>query len=120
MAATVSTTSPFKHFYGENPNIIGSFSEFGRIGYLANWEKFKNKMTDETFKAILVGYTNNHKRDMYKLYTPEKKRVVMTKDNKWTDWKNTDPTETLKMFREAEKEYLVPGIEEDGIITSKP
>ena len=31
----------------------------------------------------------------------------------------TDPAETLKMFREANKEYLVPGIEEDRIPTSE-
>ena len=32
----------------------------------------------------------------------------------------TDPAETLKMFREAHKEDLVPGIEEDNITTSEP
>ena len=41
-------------------------------------------------------------------------------DVKWEDWKNTDPAETLKMFREAEKEDLVPCIEEDIIPTSEP
>ena len=43
----------------------------------------------------------------------------MTRDVKWADWYNANPEETLKMFREAEKEYLVPGIEEDIITTSK-
>ena len=31
---TCSTTSPFEHFYGEKPMIIGQFSEFRRIGYI--------------------------------------------------------------------------------------
>ena len=44
----------------------------------------------------------------------------MTRDVKWADWKNTDPAETLKMFCEVENEYLLPGIEEDVIPTSKP
>ena len=44
----------------------------------------------------------------------------MNRDVKWEDWKMTDPAETLKMFREAEKEDLVPGIQEDVIPTSKP
>ena len=35
----------------------------------------------------------------------------MTRDVKSADWKNTDPAETLKMFRKAEKEDLVPGID---------
>ena len=34
MADMGSTTSPFEIFYGEEPNIIGSFSEFGHIGYV--------------------------------------------------------------------------------------
>ena len=60
-------------------------------------------MTDKTFKAIMMGYSDNHTRDMYKLYNPETKRVIMTRDVKWLDWKMTDPAETLKMFCKAEK-----------------
>ena len=37
----------------------------------------------------------------------------------WDDWKKFDSAKTLKMLREAEKDYLVPGIEEDVIPTSK-
>ena len=77
-------------------------------------------MTDKTFKAIMMGYSDNHTRDMYKLYNPETKRVIMTRDVKWLDWKMTDPAETLKMFCKAEKEYLVPGIKEDIIPKSQP
>ena len=67
----------------------------------------------------MVGYSKNHTRDTYKLYNQETKRVIMTRGIIWADWKNTDPAETLKMFREAEKEYLVPGIQEDVIPMSK-
>ena len=42
----------------------------------------------------------------------------MTRDVKWADWKMTDSAENLKMFREADKEYLVLGIEEDVITKS--
>ena len=58
----------------------------------------------------MVGYAEKHARDVHKLYNPETKRVIMTRDVKWDYWKMTDPEETLKMFREAEKIYLVPGI----------
>ena len=98
-----STTSPFDNFYGEKPKIIGSLSDFGHIVYVTKWDKFRKKMKDKTFKAIMVGYANNCTRDTYNLYNPEKKRVIMTRDVKWADWKNTDPAETLKMFWEAEK-----------------
>ena len=44
----------------------------------------------------------------------------MTREVKWGDWENIDPAETMKMFRKEEKKYLVSGIEEDVIPTSKP
>ena len=53
-------------------------------------------------------------------FTIQKKVVIMTRDVKWYGCKKTNPAETLKMFREAEKEDLVPGIEGDVIPTSKP
>ena len=75
-------------------------------------------MTDKIFKTIMVGYADIHTRDTYKSYNPETKRVIMTRDVKWSDWKMTDPVETPNMFQEAEKEDLVPGIEEVIIPTS--
>ena len=77
-------------------------------------------MTDKKFKVIMVGYDVKHTRDTYKLYNPETKRIIITRGVKWADCKNTNAAETLKMFCEAEKEYLVPGIQEDAIPTSKP
>ena len=100
--------------------IIGSFSEFGRIGSVTKQGKFKKQTTDKPFKAIMMGYVKNHTRDTYKCYNPEIKRVIMTRDVRWGDWKNTYPRETLKMFHETEKEYLVPVIEEVVNPTSEP
>ena len=44
----------------------------------------------------------------------------MTRDVKWEDWKMTDPVDTLKVLREADKEDLVPGIREGIMPTSEP
>ena len=85
MDTTGSTTSPFKIFYREKPNIIGLFSEFGPIGYVTKQDKFKNKITYKISKAIMVGCTSNHTRNTYKLYNPETKRVILTRDVKWAD-----------------------------------
>ena len=46
MATTGSTTSPFKNFYGENTEIIGTFSYFRRIGYGTKRENPKKKTTE--------------------------------------------------------------------------
>ena len=74
-----STTSPFENFYGEKLNIIGSFSEFGRIGSVTKRYKLKKETTDKTFKANIVGYIDNHMNDTYKLYKPDTKRVIITR-----------------------------------------
>ena len=39
----------------------------------------------------------------------------MKRGVKWVDWKTIDPEETLKMFPETHKEYLVKSIMEDNI-----
>ena len=74
----------------------------------------------KTLKSITVGYAANNTRDTYKFYNHDTKRVVVTRGVNWVGWKMTDPAETLKMFRKAHEEYLVPGIEEDNIYTSEP
>ena len=40
----------------------------------------------------MVGYDDNHKRDTYKLYNTDTKRVIMSRDIKWAEWKTTDPS----------------------------
>ena len=76
-------------------------------------------MMDNKFKEIMVGYADSYTRDTYKFYNPKTKRVIMTRDVQWDNWNITDPAETLKVFCEENKEYLVPGIEEDIIYTSE-
>ena len=110
MANTGSTRSPFENFYQEKPRIIGSFLEFGRISYVNKREKNNKKIKDNTYKAIMVGYVGNKTREMYKLNNTEIKRFIMTRDVKRAEWKMTDPSETLKMFRDTHKGYLVSGI----------
>ena len=103
MATTGITTSPFEMFSGEKPKIIGSFSEFGRIGYVTKREKFKKQTKDKILKTIMVRYADNHTRDTYKLYNTKTKRVITKRGFKWADWKMADPAETLKFFYKAHK-----------------
>ena len=56
-----------RKYLWRKPKIIGSFLEFGFIGYTTKRDKFKKKIMVKTFKAIKVGYTENHTRDTYKL-----------------------------------------------------
>ena len=38
----------------------------------------------------MVRYADNHTRYTYKLYHPDTKRIIMTRDVMWADCKNTD------------------------------
>ena len=51
-------------------------------------------MIDKTFKVIMMRYAGNHTRDTQKLYNPETKIVVITRDVKWKDWNKINPVET--------------------------
>ena len=85
MATTCITTSPFGNFYGEKLKIIGSFLEFGYIGYITKQENVQEENDRKKFKAIIVVYYKNYTRDTYKLYNSETKTVIMTRDVKWVD-----------------------------------
>ena len=118
MTTTGSTTSPFKNIWRKTKDnwfVLRVWTY--RIRHYKQ-DKFKKKITEKTFKAIIGGYANTHMRDTYKMYNPETKRVIMTRDVKGEDCKMTNPEETLRMFCEANKEDLVPGKEEDIIPTS--
>ena len=60
MATTGGTTGML---YVEKTKIIGLFLEFGRIGYVTKWENVTKQMTDKTFKATMMGYTDNNMWD---------------------------------------------------------
>ena len=77
-------------------------------------------MADKTYKDIVVGYADNHKMYTYKFYNTETKRIILTRDVKWAEWKMTDPAENVKMLRDSHKEDFVPGIDEDKNPTSEP
>ena len=66
-------------------------------------------MKGSTYKVIMVVYSENHARDTYKLYNPETKRVIMSRDITWEERKKTDPAEIMKIFHDLNEKDLVPG-----------
>ena len=71
MATTNSTKIPFGIFFGEKYNIVGLFSDFIRIEYVAKRYNIKGHMNDKTYKAVMVGYSENQTCNTYKLYNPK-------------------------------------------------
>ena len=57
-----------ENLYVEKTKITGSLSDFGRIAYVTKKEKIRKQIREKTYKVIMVGYADNHTRDMYKFY----------------------------------------------------
>jgi hypothetical protein len=88
--------------FGEASHIRPShLIQFGRIGYITNRVKFQKKWVDKTTKCILVGYADDHSPDTYRMYNPDTKQVILSRDVRWADWKHTDPYTELNVFRQV-------------------
>ena len=61
------------------------------------------KMTDKGFPAMMVGYALHHGVGTYRLYNPKTKRIIMSRDVQWMDFKS-------KRI-ETEFEIFEPGLE---------
>ena len=107
--------SPNELFDGKKSKLQAEhLVEFGRIGYVTIRTKIKKKWIDKSFKGIMVGYATDHSPDTYRIYNPETGAVIMTRDVKWADWVETDPTESMKLFETLKiPELSKVGIDED-------
>jgi hypothetical protein len=94
--------------------------EFGRIGYVTDRTKFKAKMAEKATKCIMVGYATNHSSDTYRVYDPLTKKVRLSRDVKWAEWKRTDPSETMKIFSKEHKNGSPAGISEEDSDDERP
>jgi hypothetical protein len=55
-------------------------------------------------KWIMVGYSDDHSPDTYRMYDPNTKMIKSTRDIRWTDWKRNDPASSLSLFETAKKQ----------------
>ena len=60
--------------------------EFGRMAVVAKREKIKSKMKNRGRKAYMVGYATDHETDAYRLYVPDTRRVIISRDITWCEW----------------------------------
>ena len=113
MATTRSLTSSDEIFFGKKPTILPYMVEFGRIGYVTIRNNNIKKQTDERdIKDIIVGYTKRYSGDTYRIFNPNTKRIILTRDIKWAKWKITDPKSNMDVFVKYDSSDIVPGIDE--------
>ena len=67
-------------------NVMNWFNcllQFGRIGYVVKKDNIKNKMSEQGFTEIMVGYAANSPTGTYQMYNPYTKRIIFKSDIKW-------------------------------------
>jgi len=103
LAVTGNRTKPSHTlFYGKDPDQRRRLIEFGRIGYVANRNKIKAKLQDRARKGLMVGYALDHKHDSYRMYMPDTRRVVISRDIQWSDWKSSKASDGLEIDEESD------------------
>ena len=86
---TRSTVPPDELFYGEKSNLYPHLIHFGRVGYVTNRATMKGKFKEKSSPMVMIGYGENHARDVYRMYNPVTGKVVETRDvHAWADITN--------------------------------
>ena len=113
MATSGSTKSANELFYGRKSSFVCHLIEFGRIRYITRRDtKIKGKLSERAIKCIMVGYARNHARDVYRLYNPSTKRISLSRDVTWADWKWEAPRANMDVFIQYNPIEIVPGVDE--------
>ena len=115
MATSRSVKSANEFFYGKKPSFLYHMVEFGRVGYVTKREKISGKLEDRAVKCVFVGYGRNHSGDTYRMYNPVTKRIILSRDVKWAEFKKIDPKENMDIFIKYNSTDTVPGIDEINV-----
>ena len=86
MATSRNVTSSNELFFSRKSQFLQYMNDFGRVGYVTKREKILNKLEERAVKCIFVGYSTSHLGDMYRMYNPETKRIILSRDVKWAEF----------------------------------
>ena len=103
------TKIPDEMFYDRKPKLYDNMVPFGLIGHIKKRERIQGKLQDKTYKGIMIGYAKNHAADTYRLYNPDTKRIILSRDVRWEEWKRINPKKDIDIFNDPEPS----GIDED-------
>jgi hypothetical protein len=79
---------------------------FVRVGYVTNRTAIKRKGALREIPMLCVGYAPQHSLDNYQMYNPLKDSVVTSRDIRWTNWVQSDPTVILQKLQIAEETVI--------------
>ena len=86
-------------WYGTQPTIYRHLVQFGRIGYVTRRGKTA-KLQQKALKCVMIGYSDNHSGDTYRLFNPNTKKVVQSRDVTWAEWHGiSKPDQDIDVFQ---------------------
>ena len=65
----------------------------------------------------MVGYSEDHTPDTYRLYNPQTNKVIVSRDVSWASWDKTDPWENMEQYAD-----IIPGapLDDPNQTTTEP
>ena len=95
--------SKYEKFFNWKPNYLCYLQTFGEVGivWISKGQNFREKLANQGFQAIFVGYVPNHAGDVYCMYNHQMSRVITTRDVRFTgkyfvEIKKQNKTKTIK------------------------
>jgi hypothetical protein len=83
--------------------------EWGRIGYVTKRDDIVKKFKDKFKPCVIIGYESDHAGDVYRMYNPVARKIVLSRDITWSDWRRKDPRSDLEPYTTMD---AAPGMEE--------
>ncbi len=59
-------------------------------------KQIKKKWANKSVKCVMVGYTDNHSGDTYRMYNPMTGCIRITRDVIWSEWKSKNQSKSDK------------------------
>jgi hypothetical protein len=84
---------------GKKSKLCPMLQPFGRIGYVTIRKKIKATWKEKSTKHIIVGYTNIHYFDTYRMFNLTTRKINKTRDvGTWGEWKRVNPKSDMSVF----------------------
>jgi hypothetical protein len=101
-----SFKSPFELLYGDKPKLHDNLKMFGEVGVETTKERIQAKLKNRGTTCMLVGYTEHHSRDVYRMLNLTTNSIINSQDVIWLS----------KTYRERkENKPTISKVEEDTI-----
>ena len=95
--------------------IYDHLMHFGRIGWVKIGAKKTNKLEEKAIKCVMVGYSHDHAGDTYRMFNPQTRKILNSRNIRWADWHGqTSPIAGLRDFNvEGDTEVVVIPIDDE-------